>query len=124
MRLQCIAEGCNWESQDLNEGLPEKTLVMHLQLAHQVAPVQPQGGGQERVGAAAAGSLQPCYLGRDKTRRYQIFRDWITQAEAKMGFLGITESKQKIGYLRSNAGAELTTFFEKEVRYCCRCGQG
>ena len=33
-----------------------------------------------------------------------------------MGFLGIRESKQKIGYLRSNAGAELTTFFEKEVR--------
>ena len=30
-----------------------------------------------------------------------------------MGFLGITESKQKIGYLRSNAAAELTTFFEK-----------
>ena len=75
-----------------------------------------QGGGQERVGAAAAGSLQPCQLRRDKTIRYQIFRDWITQAEAKMGFLGITESKQKIGYLRSNAGAELTTFFEKEVR--------
>ena len=116
MRLQCVAERCNWESQDLNEGLAEKTLVMHLQLAHQVAPVQQQGGGQDRVGAAAAGSLQPCQLGRDKTRRYQIFRDWITQAEAKMGFLGITESKQKIGYLRSNAGAELTNFFEKEVR--------
>ena len=82
----------------------------------QVQLNMPQGGGQERVGAAAAGSLQPCHLGRDKTRRYQIFRDWITQAEAKMGFLGITESKQKIGYLRSNAGAELTTFFEKEVR--------
>lgn len=75
-----------------------------------------QGGGQERVGAAAAGSLQPCLLGRDKTRRYQHFRDWITQAEAKMGFLGITEGKQKIGYLRSNAGAELTTFWDKEVR--------
>ena len=75
-----------------------------------------QGGGQERVGAAAAGSLQPCLLGRDKTRRYQNFRDWITQAEAKMGFLGITEGKQKIGYLRSNAGVELTTFWEKEVR--------
>ena len=73
------------------------------------------GGGQERVGAAAAGSLQPCLLGRDKTRRYQYFRDWITQAEAKMGFLGIVEGKHKIGYLRSNAGAELTTFWEKEV---------
>ena len=28
----------------------------------------PQGGGQERVGAAAVGSLQPCQLGRDKTQ--------------------------------------------------------
>ena len=74
------------------------------------------GGGQERVGAVAAGSLQPCLLGRDKTRRYQNFTDWITQAEAKLGFLGIVEGKQKIGYLRSNAGAELTTFWEKEVR--------
>ena len=73
-------------------------------------------GGQERVGAAAAGSLQPCLLGRDKTRRYQNFTDWITQAEAKLGFLGIVEGKQKIGYLRSNAGAELTTFWENEVR--------
>ena len=73
------------------------------------------GGGQERVGAAAAGSLQPCLLGRDKTRRYQYFRDWITQAEAKMGSLGIVEGKHKIGYLRSNAGAELTALWEKEV---------
>ena len=40
MRLQCVAVGCDWESQDLNEGLAEKTLVMHLQLAHQAAPVQ------------------------------------------------------------------------------------
>ena len=82
----------------------------------QVQNLGPQGGGQERVGAAAAGHLQPCLLGRDKTRRYQNFRDWITQAEAKMGFLGITEEKQKICYLRSNAGTELTTFWDKEVR--------
>ena len=70
--------------------------------------VPPQGG--VRVGAAAAGSLQPCLLRRDKTIRYQNFRDWITQAEAKMGFLGIMEGAQRIHYLRSNSGAELTTF--------------
>ena len=68
----------------------------------QVQHNMPQEGGQERVGAAAAGNLQPCQLGRVKIRRYQIFRDWIGQAEAKMGFSGITESKQKIGYAISN----------------------
>ena len=45
MKLKCIAEECIWESQDLNEGLAEKTLLMHLQLVHQVAPAQPQVGG-------------------------------------------------------------------------------
>ena len=45
MKLRCIAEDCIWESQDLNEGLAEKTLLMHLQLVHQVAPAQPQVGG-------------------------------------------------------------------------------
>ena len=54
------------------------------------------------AGAAAAGQLAPCVLGREKTKRYQIFQDWITQAEAKMQFLGITEDGRKIAYLRSN----------------------
>ena len=45
MKLQCIAEECSWESQDLNEGLAEKMLDRHLQLAHQVAPAEPQVGG-------------------------------------------------------------------------------
>ena len=42
MKLQCVAEGCQWETQELNEGLAKDTLVMHLQLVHQVAPAQPQ----------------------------------------------------------------------------------
>ena len=45
MKLKCIAEECTWESQDVNEGLAEKTLLMHLQLVHQVPPAQPQVGG-------------------------------------------------------------------------------
>ena len=45
MKLKCVSEECAWESQDLTEGLAEKTLLMHLQLAHQVAPAQPQAGG-------------------------------------------------------------------------------
>ena len=45
MKLKCVDEECNWESQDLNEGLAKDTLLMHLQLVHQVAPAQPQVGG-------------------------------------------------------------------------------
>ena len=45
MKLKCIAEGCDWESQDLHEGLAKEMLDRHLQLAHQVTPVQPQVGG-------------------------------------------------------------------------------
>ena len=33
-----------------------------------------------------------------------------------MEFLNITESKRKVAYLRSNEGAELILFWEKEVR--------
>ena len=84
--------------------------------ALQQAQAQGHGLGGGTVGAAAAGSLPPCSLGRDKTKRYQQFREWLTQAEAKMEFLAITESKRKIAYLRSNAGPELTLFWEKEVR--------
>ena len=38
MKLQCVAEECQWETQELNEGLAKDTLVMHLQLVHQVEP--------------------------------------------------------------------------------------
>ena len=54
---------------------------------------QGQGLGGDTAGAAAAGSLPPCPLGRDKTKRYQQFRDWLTQAEAKMEFLNKGKGK-------------------------------
>ena len=86
-------------------------------VAGAIQQVRQQGGGVN-VGAAAAGNLQPCTLGRDKTKRYQTFTDWMTQAEAKMAFLGIEDGTKKVAYIRSNAGPELTLFWEKEVRAC------
>ena len=71
------------------------------QLLAGAAAVAAQNAGAG-AGAAAAGHLAPCVLGREKTKRYQIFQDWITQAEAKMQFLGIKEDGRKIAYLRSN----------------------
>ena len=102
---------------------PPAVTLSHQQLQDLIAGaidgavdrVQQQGGGGG-VWAAAAGNLQPCILGRDKTKRYQAFLDWLTQAEAKMAFLSIKDGPQKIAYIRSNAGPELTIFFEKEVR--------
>ena len=84
-------------------------------VAGAIQQVRQQGGG-DNVGAAAAGNLQPCTLGRDKTKRYQAFTDWMTQAEAKMAFLGIENGTKKVAYIRSNAGPELTLFWDKEVR--------
>ena len=72
-------------------------------IAGALQQAQGQGLGGGTAGAAAAGSLLPCPLGRDKTKRYLQFRDWLTQAEAKMEFLAITESKRKVAYLRSSA---------------------
>ena len=116
MKLQCVAGGCNWESQDLNEGLAEKTLVMHLQLAHQVAPVQ-QAAPTAGAGAAAiVGRLGPCELGRDKLKRYKRFKDWVGEAESKMRLLGITTSQEKASFVQSSGGIELSTFWEKEAR--------
>ena len=55
MRLQCVAEGCNWESQDLNEGLAEKTLVMHLPGRTRTAagrrPGTSRGGSRRKLAA-------------------------------------------------------------------------
>ena len=85
-------------------------------IAGAVAGAIQLGGGGAGAGAAAAGNLQPCVLGRDKTKRYQAFLDWMTQAEAKMAFLGIQVGAKKVAYIRSNAGPELTIFWEKEVR--------
>ena len=53
-------------------------------IAGALQQAQGQGLGGGTAGAAAAGSLPPCPLGRDKNKRYQQFRDWLTQQEAKM----------------------------------------
>jgi hypothetical protein len=75
---------------------------------------QPQHHG---VGAAAAvGQLTTCALGRDKMKRYKKWSDWHKEAKNKMAFIGITEEAQKVAYLKSCAGAELLTFWEKEAR--------
>ena len=69
-------------------------------IAGAVDRVQQQGGGGS---VGAAGNLQSCILGRDKTKRYQAFLDWLTQAEAKMAFLSIKDGPQKIAYIRTGA---------------------
>ena len=87
------------------------------QLQEIIAGALAQGQGQVGggAGAAAAGNLPTCPLGWDKTKRFQQFQDWLTQVEAKMEFPNITEVKRKTAYLRSNAGQELTVFWQKEV---------
>ena len=76
------------------------------------------GGGNRMVAGAASvvGQLAPCNLGRNKLKRYKKFLDWSKEAESKMSFLGIEEDRQKVNFLKSTAGPELTQFWEKEVR--------
>ena len=70
------------------------------------------------VGAAAAvlGPIGHCFLGKDKIRRYKKWKDWIGDAEYKMKCIGATTDEQKLGFLRSCAGPELTEMWEKEAR--------
>jgi hypothetical protein len=76
------------------------------------------GGGQAMAAGAASvvGQLGPCALGRNKLKRYKKFLDWMRDAESKISFLGITGGPQKISFLRSCAGPELTQFWDKEAR--------
>ena len=76
------------------------------------------GAGAAGAGAAAVGQLPACNLGKDKMKRYKRWGDWRKEAESKMAFLGITMDSQKIAYIKSCAGAELLTFWEKEARVC------
>ena len=62
------------------------------------------------------GRLAPCELGRDKQKRYHRFLDWVTDAEAKMKLLNMTGSDKKVSFMRSSAGSELITFWDKEAR--------
>ena len=80
-----------------------------------------QGAGDAAAiaaGAAASvvGRLGPCELGRDKLKRYKKFIDWISEAESKMRLLQVTTNAQKISFIQSCAGPDLTTFWDKEAR--------
>ena len=66
--------------------------------------------------AAIAGQMPPCNLGRNKVKRFKKWADWLRDAEAKMGFLKITRDADKLDFLRSCAGKELTEFWVKEAR--------
>ena len=84
------------------------------QLERLIAAVRGRGGA---AGAAAVvGPMGPCDLGKDKLKRPKRWSDWRKDAENKMRFLKIEEDEQKLSFIRSCAGAELTEFWEKEVR--------
>ena len=88
------------------------------QFARLIATLRGGGGGGAAGAAGAAvviGPMGPCVLGKDKLKRLKKWTDWHKDAENKMTFLGITDSGQKMNFLRSCAGAKLTEFWEKEV---------
>ena len=87
------------------------------QLDQLIQALRPPAAPMAGAGAAAiVGSLSPCELGRDKMKRCKRFLDWVADAESKMRLLGIIDSQQKVSFVQSSAGVELTTFWEKEAR--------
>ena len=68
-------------------------------------------------GVTSAGQLPPCTLGRDKTRRFQVFQDWLTQAETKMEFFGISDNKWRVAYIRLNAETIAYSFWIETTMY-------
>ena len=89
-----------------------------VQFERLIATLQGGGGGGAAGAtgvAAVVGPMGPCVLGKDKLKRPKKWTDWHKDAENKMRFLGLTESVQKMNFIRSCAGAELTEFWEKEV---------
>ena len=82
--------------------------------ARPVAP--PEGAGMVAGAAAVVGEMPTCNLGKDKLKRYKKWKDWLREAECKMSFLRIDEPQAKLNFIRSCAGAELTTFWDKEAR--------
>jgi hypothetical protein len=102
---------------------PQQVVQMSQQqfntLLGALRPAQGAAAAQEGMAigsAVAVGQLQPCNLGRDKVKRYKKWTDWHKQAKAKMSYLGITNNSQKVNYVKSCAGPELLTFWEKEAR--------
>ena len=68
---------------------------------------------EERPGRPPGlGHIGPC----DKLKRPKRWSDWRRDTENKMRFLKIEEDEQKLNFIRSCAGAELTKFWEKEMR--------
>ena len=55
---------------------------------------------QPTEGATTISQMPLCHLGRDKTKRYKAFEDWIKAAEAKMEYLRISESNKKVTYIK------------------------
>ena len=53
---------------------------------------------------------------RPGEKRYKKWADWIRDAEIKMTFLKVESEAEKISFIRSCAGPELTEVWEKEVR--------
>ena len=94
------------------------------QLGQLIAALRPQeeaggarGGQVQSAGAAAVvGPMMPCPLGKDKLKRFKKWNDWIRDAENKMAFLGLTSNQQRISFIKSCAGSELTEFWLKEAR--------
>ena len=62
------------------------------------------------------GPMQHCHLGKDKIKRYKRWVNWIQDAENKVTFLRLNTDKEKIGFIRSCAGAELSDFWTKKAR--------
>ena len=93
-----------------------KTLIAALRQPAQGPPQQMDGGPNMAAGAAAlVGQMPPCHLGKDKIKRFKKWKDWLGDAENKMAFLGISTDQQKVNFLRSCGGSELTEFWEKEA---------
>ena len=55
-------------------------------------------------------------MGKDKLKMPKGWADWLRDAENKMRFRGITDSAQKLNFVRSCEGARLTELWETEVR--------
>ena len=80
------------------------------QLQTLIAVIQGSGGGGAAGAAGAAamvGPMGPCVLGKDKLKRPKRWTDWHKDAENKMRFSGITNSVQKMNFLRSCAGKKV-----------------
>ena len=85
--------------------------MMPDQLQTLIAAIQAGGGGGAAgaagpmAAAAMVGPMGPCTLSKDKLKRPKRWADWHKDAENKMRFSGITDSVQKLNFMRSCAGA-------------------